>query len=221
MNKAERRQERRRTRREALKQRLKTPFADVFATVGTCLIAVAVGWWFMHDVTLKQALVVLPTLLFANWFEWWSHKEVMHRPRRFFPKLYQKHTLMHHAMYDEVDMTAKDHRDRAFVLLPSTDIMGLAVCTMLLTIPLSFLVGTNVACLITVTLVLYTLAYELTHLCYHLPPEHPVRKLPFMDKLAANHRHHHNPRIMANGNFNVTVPLFDLIMGTYVRPPKK
>src|SRR5688572_16627513 len=104
MSKDELSERRRKKRRDGLRARLKTPFADLFVTSGVCLLAMGVAFWFLNGSTFLEWLVVIPVLLFANFFEWWAHRNVMHRPRKYFGMLYHKHTLMHHRMYDQIDM---------------------------------------------------------------------------------------------------------------------
>ena len=66
----------------------------------------------------------------------------------------------------------------------------------------------------------YFLFYETVHALYHVPPETLARfgiraeGRGVFARMRAHHARHHAPRRMAHVNFNVTVPLADLILGT-------
>ena len=63
----------------------------------------------------------------------------------------------------------------------------------------------------------YVLSYEWLHLAYHLPPDSFVGRLPPIRFLRRHHATHHDPRLMMRWNFNITIPLWDLVRGTYRR----
>ena len=52
-------------------------------------------WW--------ELAIVPVTFLFANFFEWWIHRFVMHRPSQVkaFRAIYNRHTLMHHQFFTD------------------------------------------------------------------------------------------------------------------------
>jgi sterol desaturase/sphingolipid hydroxylase (fatty acid hydroxylase superfamily) len=59
----------------------------------------------------------------------------------------------------------------------------------------------------------FFLSYEWTHLAYHLP-DGRLGRLSLVRHLRELHRRHHDPRLMKRWNFNITVPVFDVIRGT-------
>ena len=59
----------------------------------------------------------------------------------------------------------------------------------------------------------YVIAYEVTHLLYHLP-EALVGDSRLVRVLKEHHARHHDPRLMQKWNFNVTVPLADWVLKT-------
>ena len=72
----------------------------------------------------------------------------------------------------------------------------------------------------------YMATYELSHLAYHLPEDHPIGKHPLVRFMRKHHAVHHDPRVMQRKNFNVTLPLWDWLMGTMasdepVRPRRR
>ena len=52
---------------------------------------------------------------------------------------------------------------------------------------------------------------------YHLPPQHPIARLPLVGRLKRLHTTHHDPTRMASRNFNITYPLGDWLFGTLER----
>src|SRR5690606_25844986 len=79
---------------------------------------------------------------------------------------------------------------------------------------LAWIATPNVAWLFVATSLGYFLNYELLHLAYHLPPTHPVARLPLVGRLKRLHQAHHDPRLMARCNFNITYPIGDALFGT-------
>ena len=64
-------------------------------------------------------------------------------------------------------------------------------------------------------------SYEVLHLCYHAPKDSFIGRRKIIRILRTHHARHHDPRRMQKYNFNVTVPLFDWIMGTMAPPAQK
>lgn len=193
------------------------PLLHFTATVGMCAAVIAYAAARLDGVSGLQWLAVPGALLFANFFEWWVHRYLMHRPRRFLRVLYEKHTLMHHRLFHHDDMALYEWRELSFILLAAPLISVILVPVVTLGLGCGLLLGANVGWLTVLTLVKYVLLYELTHLSYHLPAGHPVRRIPGLGRLARHHARHHDPRVMSRGNFNVTFPLADLVLGTYFR----
>ena len=67
----------------------------------------------------------------------------------------------------------------------------------------------------------YVVSYEWLHLSYHLPPESFIGRLWLVRVLKKHHATHHDPQLMQKWNFNVTIPLWDLVRGTIYRAPKE
>ena len=77
-----------------------------------------------------------------------------------------------------------------------------------------FAVSRDAALLGLATAMAYFVSYEWLHLAYHLPSSSRVFRLPWLARLREHHRRHHDPRLMKRWNFNVTVPVFDLLHRT-------
>ena len=64
-----------------------------------------IRWW--------EWLIVPIVFLASNFFEWWLHTEIMHRPQRAAGAraIYQRHTLQHHQFFTNTEMRFADQRD--------------------------------------------------------------------------------------------------------------
>lgn len=200
------------------------PWLHLASTTGVGAGALALAVWGMKAVSPAQLLTIPATLLFANAFEWRVHRSVLHR--RFWPlgELYDRHTPVHHGIYHTDTMAIRDWREMKLVLLPAVGVLGIVVATG----PVAGLVGAaispNVGWIFLATSATYMVSYELLHLAYHLPDDHPIAKNPVIELLRRHHAVHHDPRLMRKWNFNVTVPFFDWVRGTIapdsiVEPP--
>ncbi len=192
------------------------PYGHLAGTVGIGLAALALALARVKDVRWPQALVIPAILVFSNLFEWWAHKNVLHRPRFPFRGLYEKHTPLHHRLYRREDMAMRSVRELKFVLMPASGVLGIVLAASPLALGLGLAFGPNVGWLALLTQALYIVSYELTHLCYHLPAGNPVRRIGLVRKLAEHHARHHDPGLMGRWNFNVTLPLADALFGTIV-----
>jgi hypothetical protein len=191
-----------------------SPMAHLAGTLSVGVASFALALYLIDGPGWQDFLIIPPMLVFANFFEWWAHKNVLHRRRRFFKELYEQHTPLHHRTYRWEDMAIRDRRELRFVLMPASGVLGIVLTATPVAAAIGLLLGTNVGCLALMAMAFYVIAYELTHLTYHLPAEHPLHRLPFVAKLAEHHARHHDPAMMAKWNFNVTVPLADFILRT-------
>jgi hypothetical protein len=190
------------------------PWVHLAGTTGVGIAVLAVGIYFVHGVRPTEWLVVPAVFLLANLFEWRAHKHILHRRRWPLEVIYDRHTPIHHMVYTEHDMSIRGARELRLVLIPAAGVAGVVVTLA----PLAYLVGRlltpNAGFLMLVTAGLYMVTYELTHMSYHLPPDSFIGRMWLIRVLRKHHARHHDPRLMQKWNFNVTVPLFDWILGT-------
>lgn len=191
-----------------------SPLAHLAGTLSVGVLAFGLALWVIKDPRWVDFLIVPAMLVFANFFEWWAHKNVLHRPRRFFRDLYEQHTPLHHRTYRWEDMAIRDRRELRFVLMPASGVLGIVITATPLAVAIGLALGTNVGCVALMAMAAYVILYELTHLTYHLPTEHPLHRLPFVARLAEHHARHHDPAMMAKWNFNVSFPLADFVLRT-------
>jgi hypothetical protein len=198
-----------------------SPWGHLAATtgIGLAVLAVATARLARLDLRASDALVVPLVFLFSNFFEWYAHKRFLHRRTWPFEVVYDKHTPGHHMVYVEDDMALRSSNEMRLVLIPAMGVLGIVVTAS----PVAVLVGTvwsaAAGWLMLLTASLFMVSYELLHLAYHAPAESVASRLGLVRRLRAHHARHHDPRLMQRYNFNVTVPLFDWIMGT--RAPER
>jgi hypothetical protein len=184
------------------------------------VVGLAIAWLALsrvHDLRAWELAFVPGFLLFGNIVEWHAHRGLLHRRVRFLEIFYVRHTPQHHAMFVANDMAMKDPRELKFVLLPAYGILGLLAVTSPLTFFLVWLGQGNLAALWVASVVFYILSYEWLHMAYHLPHDSWLGRTRMLSILRRHHQTHHAPHLMQRWNFNVTVPLWDLIRGTVYR----
>lgn len=167
-------------------------------------------------------LFTLPVTVFAAFgFEWRAHKFILHKRRPLLGLLYERHEKLHHVIYTYEHMTIGRFRELWLVLMPAYAI----VLVFLMVVPLALLVaklfGLNSALLMVTASMAFFLSYEWLHMAYHLPEDSFIGRRSLIRRLRELHRRHHDPRLMKQWNFNVTLPVFDWILGTLWSPEKE
>jgi len=197
------------------------PYGHLAATTGIGLFVLIASAYKLSSVTIHwtDLLVIPAVILLANFYEWRVHKVVLHR--RFWPfgVIYDKHTPMHHMIYIEEDMALRSVKEFRLVLIPAMGVLGIVLAATPLAVGLSYLWSVAAGCFFLLSASLFMVTYEVLHLCYHAPADSFIGRLKLIRVLRNHHARHHDPRLMQRYNFNVTVPLFDWLMGTMA--PKK
>ncbi len=187
------------------------------AVSGLAIVAFALGR--IHGLRAWQLALVPLFVVVGNAVEWHAHRDLLHRRTWPLEILYVRHTPQHHAIYVSDDMHIREWRELRFVLLPAYGVVGLVAFTSPVTAALWLAGQPNVAALWVTTVVLYILTYEWFHLAYHMPADGFVGRWSVTKWLRRHHQRHHHPPLMQRWNFNVTLPLWDLVRGTVWRAP--
>jgi hypothetical protein len=156
----------------------------------------------------------------ANLLEWTVHRFPMHRPIT--PRImYKNHAMLHHIAFTDGNMPVAGARELGLVMMPWYTMIGLFVVASPVMVLAGVLRGPGLAGVFVIAAVLYFVGYETLHALYHLPDATLDRlglgKLAVFRGMQAHHARHHVLRRMGAVNFNVTVPLMDLIFGTKER----
>lgn len=179
------------------------------------MLAVAI---FAIDGLRALELLVLPVMfVLSNAAEHFAHRTLLHHRIRPFQVLYDQHTPIHHVVYRYHDMAIESLRELKLVLIPPFGVLTIVLATAPIGVLAGFLISPNAGWLVVTESALYVVLYELTHLSYHLPETHPIGRLRIIRFLREHHRRHHHPKLMQRWNFNVTVPLWDIVRGTRIR----
>jgi hypothetical protein len=193
-----------------------SPWGHLAATVGSGAVAIAIAASQLAHLRALELLTVPLVFVLANYFEWRVHKEFLHKRRPPFHELFDRHTPEHHQLYQEHSMEMRDVREFKLVLIPAVGILGAIIATT----PLAFIAGrlvtANTGYLVMLTAAGYMVGYEVSHLIYHLPERLWISRWSLVRILRTHHAKHHRTSLMQTRNFNVTIPLFDWIMGTKV-----
>jgi hypothetical protein len=159
-------------------------------------------------------------LVVANLIEWMVHRHPMHRPQP--PRLmYRNHTLIHHLAFTHGQMPITRPAELGLVMMPWYTMIGIFVVSSPVIVVAGLLRGPGLAGIFLLAAVAYFLMYETLHALYHLPDATLNRlgigRVRLFRKLQAHHTHHHVLGRMAHVNFNVTIPLMDVVLGTKER----
>lgn len=152
-------------------------------------------------------------LLYAGLFEYVFHRWVMHRPSRLLAYPYRMHTLVHHEVfYGTTRYTVQRPEDRDLILFHWWQ------APVLLAVHAPAAWGLQVASGLPVFggamagLAVYYGVYEYLHWCMHNPAGRWIEGTRAFRALDARHRlHHQRWRV----NFNVVLPVGDLLFGTF------
>ncbi|HEY4122314.1 MAG TPA: hypothetical protein VGM56_30815 [Byssovorax sp.] len=175
----------------------------------------------LHGVTALELLAVPATLFFAFGFEWRAHKMVLHRRQPLLGVIYERHELNHHVVFTYDDMPMREGRELWLILMPAYAIVLVFALVAPLALGVAWLASTNAALLLVATAMVFFLSYEWLHMAYHLPAKGLVGGSAILARMREHHRRHHDPRLMKRWNFNVTVPVFDLLCRTSWSPARE
>ncbi len=160
-----------------------------------------------------QVFTAMIYIVFANFVEYMLHRYPMHHKQKGAEFLYE-HTTIHHAFFDkEMNYIDKD-RDLMSVFLPSLYASFIMVIISVISVLLGLIIGANEALFFAFIAMTYYLIYEIFHYSYHCKEDSIFRCLPFRKKLGEYHILHHDSTLMSQYNFNITVPIFDILFGT-------
>lgn len=207
-----------------------SPWLHLAITSFTGLSIIAAGVYALHQPRWWHLVVGVLLFLLSNAVEWRLHRDFLHRRQKLAPILYDRHTPERHMIFITDDMSVRSRREWRLVLLPAFAIglifLGLTPVVAMIWYgwPVSFFAPAdqhNLAAVFAIVTMGYVVLYEWLHLSYHLPESSLIGRLGLVKLLKRTHAIHHDPRLMQRWNFNVTLPLWDLLRGTYVSAREK
>jgi len=189
-------------------------------TVFGCSV-MAVAATLLQNVRWWEVAFGFGLLIASNAVEWRIHRDILHKRRWPFQLLYDKHTPLHHMVFVTDDMAIRSASEFRLVLIPAYGIVF--AFASLVPAMIAIWVGGpqqhNLAAIFAIETMGYIVSYEWLHLSYHLPENTFIGGLSVIKVLRRHHAIHHDPRLMQKWNFNVSLPLWDLVRRTYVRDP--
>jgi hypothetical protein len=209
--------ERRRAKALAAIPRWYNPWVHLGLTTAVGVAVWVIGVLRLHAISWRDWITVPLVLIASNAFEWRAHRDLLHRRRTPFQVLYDRHTPVHHVVYTYDDMAIRSTRELRLVLIPAAGVAGVVLATAPAAFAISRFFGSNAGWLMLMTSAFYVVAYEWSHMSYHLPAESFVGRRRLVRLLREHHARHHHPQLMQRWNFNVTVPLWDWVKGTVAR----
>lgn len=151
-------------------------------------------------------------IIYCSFFEWMLHKYVMHRPVGPFRYPFQAHAIVHHGTFKaDHSYHLQDEADKHTVPMAwwNAPVMWLLHIGPVLLF--QHLLGQPVAIGLLGAMILYYATYEYLHWCMHIPRNRKLERSGLFFRLNGHHLLHH--RYM-HKNFNVVLPLFDVLFGT-------
>jgi hypothetical protein len=178
----------------------------------------------LQTVSWMEWLVFPAVIVLVNFAEYYAHRWLGHRKTQFGKLFYSRHTGDHHSFFLEHAMNYEAVRDWRVVLFPVYLIFAFLFGLIL---PVSYLLSEmfsmNIAFIYAFAGISGYLFYEIMHFSYHIPRGHWAEKifLYIPGWLALRHLHelHHKRDKMAEVNFNITLPIFDFLLGTLFWQP--
>ncbi len=167
-----------------------------------------VQWW--------EWLTVPVVFLMCNFFEWWIHCKVMHRPlgNKGARAIYTRHTLMHHQFFTDEEVRFAGPHDWRVTFFPPYAMVVFILISIPPSLAVGFLISANMGWLIMCTTTSIYLIYEFMHFCCHVDENWFVRNCPFVNTIRRHHEAHHNQSVMMETNMNLTFPIADWFFGT-------
>lgn len=186
-------------------------------TVGFGVIIYAVLQ--LQSASLLEWLVFPLTMLVVNFAEYCAHRWLGHKKTQYGKLFYSRHTGDHHSFFLDHSMNYQAVRDWRVVLFPVYLIFAFLFGLILPTAyVLSELFSMNAAYIYGAAGITGYLFYEVMHFSYHIPRGHWAEKMflviPGWTALRHLHVLHHKREKMAEINFNITLPIFDVLLGT-------
>lgn len=168
----------------------------------------------MHSAVVFFSVLVV-WLFVSSFFEWVLHRYVMHRPVGAFVYPFKAHALVHHRIFRaDSSYHLKKPADKDTIPMAWWNGPVLALIAAIPALPfVSFFEDWTIYWGAVCGTGLYYCVYEYIHWCMHLPKARRVERSALFRRLNAHHLLHH--RYM-HKNFNVVMPLADVLLGTYL-----
>ena len=191
------------------------PYLHAFIPSFIGLAIIVFSIFLIKEISIVSLVSIPITLFLLFGFEWIAHKHILHTRRPLLGQIYELHELSHHIIYTDKQMAIQEKKELYYIMMPPYAIVLVFCLISPLIFGMAAIFSLNVACLILITAMFFFLSYEWLHFSYHQPANSWIGRNRIIKALRRLHRRHHNPKLMKHWNFNVTIPVFDWILGTY------
>lgn len=167
------------------------------------------------------SLAIVTGVVQASFFEWAFHRYWLHRP--WLPKdCFTTHTLIHHQLckHDDTFHVTEEEQHEALtfawwggITIVAINTLPWALAAWAMSAAGATFPMTAFAITFAATMFVYYLGYEGFHFLMHKPTLPWIERLGFFKFIKNHHRLHH---VYMGKNFNVVLPLADLMLGTLV-----
>ena len=162
-------------------------------------------------------LYLVPLYIFvANGIEYFLHRYPMHHKMRGFEFLFE-HVIIHHNFYSESYLKCKDPRDYFAVFLPLKYLIFISIEILIIGLLVTLIGGRDHGLFFIATAYIYYFFYELFHYSAHSDTNENLKRMLGIDRLSKLHLLHHDTSLMQKYNFNISLPIFDILLGTLYR----
>lgn len=191
----------------SLPRRLFTTFGATAAAIALCLAC-------LSSPQLYELWVIPVALLYGTFAEHCAHRWAMHREVGRLERIFLEHRV-HHKHFTHEAMLAVDPGDFQMIMSSGALLTYFVAVFVLPPALLPWLLVSRNAALIYIAVGIgYFAAFELLHIIAHLDPAHALsRWFPGAGMIQRRHKLHHNPRLQLEVNFNVVLPLADIVLG--------
>jgi hypothetical protein len=156
--------------------------------------------------------------LYASLFEYAFHRWVLHRRSRVLPNPYQVHVLLHHEVFrGDARYRVQRPEDRDVILFEWWQAPLLLAVHVPLALGAQLASGVPVLWAGITALATYYGLYEYLHWCMHNPAGRWIERTRAFHYLDAHHQLHHG---LWPVNFNVVLPIGDVLFGTLRPSPR-
>jgi hypothetical protein len=156
-------------------------------------------------------------VLYSSLFEYAYHRWLLHRHWRVLPHPYRIHVLIHHRTFGgDATYHVRHGEDRDSILFQWWQVLVLLGGNAPVVWGVQLATGIPVFWGGMIALAAYYGVYEHAHWCMHNPAGWWIERTRLFRFLSANHRDHHR---LWQINFNVVLPLGDLVFGTFRPAP--
>lgn len=171
---------------------------------------------YIDQPSIFDFLTIPITFIAANFFEWYLHKVIMHKPQKKIGlrAIYQRHTHNHHNFFTDNEMRFRDSDDWRVTVFPPYALIVFVLISSIGLVTLSFIFNSNVGWFFIFTTTSIYLLYEFMHFCCHVNENWFVRNCPLINTIRRHHTVHHNNQLMREINLNLTFPIADYFFGT-------